>query len=149
MPGIGRLGGHRLKLMKTPMTIHGDITGGCNSRCYYCNHFESESDVAVDIPLDEWIEFFKELKGKKFQDLDAYLQIANIYVIQGKCDEALQYLDKAVALDPIGYYWQVADLLPYWDPLKNEKRYRKIMDPIEQSIAEWRKKIEKLEREGF
>jgi len=38
-----------------------DITGRCNSRCYYCSHFESENDVDVDLPIEEWIDFFKEL----------------------------------------------------------------------------------------
>ena len=99
--------------------------------------------------FDQSLQFFKELKGMKVQALDAYLQIANIYVIQDKHDEALKWLEKAVALNPFDVSWKVADLLPYWDPLKNDESYRKIMDPVEQSIAEWRRKIEKLEREGF
>ena len=27
----------------------------------YQSHFESDNDVAVDLPLEEWIDFFKEL----------------------------------------------------------------------------------------
>jgi len=77
------------------------------------------------------------------------LEIANIYVIQGKHDEALQWLEKAVALNPLYVYWHVAEFLPYWDPLKHDERFRKILAPIDQSNAEWLRKIEKLEREGL
>lgn len=58
--------------MKTPRAIYVDITCRCNSRCYYCSHFESESDVAVELPLEEWIDFFKELN--KLTVLNVILQ---------------------------------------------------------------------------
>jgi len=50
-----------MTLMKTPRSMDLEITTGCNLRCAYCSHFESPSDVAGDLPPDEWLRFFEEL----------------------------------------------------------------------------------------
>jgi SynChlorMet cassette radical SAM/SPASM protein ScmE len=49
------------KPMRTPRKLELSITGRCNLRCIYCFHFDSPAEVAEDLPLDEWLRFFKEL----------------------------------------------------------------------------------------
>lgn len=50
------------KVMKTPRSVDIAITGSCNLRCKYCSHFTSSGDVDDDLPGDEWLKFFEELK---------------------------------------------------------------------------------------
>lgn len=49
------------RIPSTPSTVEVDITSQCNLRCKYCSHFTSASDVAQDLPKEEWIQFFNEL----------------------------------------------------------------------------------------
>lgn len=49
-------------LMKTPKEVDLSITTTCNLRCAYCFHFSSELDVPEDLPAEEWLTFFRELK---------------------------------------------------------------------------------------
>jgi SynChlorMet cassette radical SAM/SPASM protein ScmE len=48
--------------MSTPRKVDLEITSACNLRCKYCNHFSSPGDVQSDLPADQWLEFFEELK---------------------------------------------------------------------------------------
>ncbi len=48
-------------LMQTPRDVDISITARCNSSCIYCAHLSSPSDVANDIPLEQWQSFFQEL----------------------------------------------------------------------------------------
>ncbi len=50
-----------MRLMRTPKTVEIAVTNDCNLRCKYCYHFTGAGDVAGDLPLGEWLEFFKEL----------------------------------------------------------------------------------------
>lgn len=38
------------------------VTDRCNLRCKYCYHFSGPSNVNKDLPLQEWLTFFKELQ---------------------------------------------------------------------------------------
>ncbi len=51
-----------MRLMKTPRTVDIAITNKCNLRCTYCYHFSSAGDVDEDLPKEEWLGFFEELK---------------------------------------------------------------------------------------
>ena len=48
--------------MKTPMSVDMAITNRCNLKCSYCSHFTSAGDVGQDLPKEEWLKFFEELK---------------------------------------------------------------------------------------
>lgn len=39
-----------------------EISTSCNLRCAYCSHFSSAGDVAEELPTEEWLEFFGELR---------------------------------------------------------------------------------------
>ena len=47
--------------MRTPRAVDLDITNRCNLRCKYCFHFTSAGDVGIDLPKEEWFQFFEEL----------------------------------------------------------------------------------------
>jgi len=49
-------------VMRTPKTVDIDITDRCNLRCQYCYFFTSPADVKQDLPLEDWLRFFEELK---------------------------------------------------------------------------------------
>jgi len=51
-----------MRLIRTPKSIDIEITNRCNLRCKYCSHFSSAGDVGVDLPKEEWLEFFGELE---------------------------------------------------------------------------------------
>ncbi len=47
--------------MKTPRAVDVAITYQCNLRCKYCSHFSGAGDSGRDLPVEEWLTFFKEL----------------------------------------------------------------------------------------
>ncbi|MCK4983483.1 MAG: SynChlorMet cassette radical SAM/SPASM protein ScmE [Victivallaceae bacterium] len=51
-----------MKLERTPKSIDLNITTKCNLRCSYCSHFSSAGETDKDLPTEEWLKFFKELK---------------------------------------------------------------------------------------
>jgi len=52
----------KLRVMRTPKSVDIDITDRCNLRCKYCYFYASPADVKQDLPLEEWLLFFEELK---------------------------------------------------------------------------------------
>ncbi|WP_424358781.1 SynChlorMet cassette radical SAM/SPASM protein ScmE [Methanocella sp. MCL-LM] len=57
------------RLMKTPKSVEIEITNYCNLRCLYCSHFSSPGEVNRDLSLDEWLQFFGELKDCAVMDV--------------------------------------------------------------------------------
>lgn len=51
-----------MKLELTPKSLDLEITTKCNLRCSYCSHFDSPGDTENDLPTEEWLKFFVELK---------------------------------------------------------------------------------------
>lgn len=51
-----------MQLIKTPKSVDLAVTNNCNLRCSYCYHFSSPGDTGQDLPIDEWLTFFEELK---------------------------------------------------------------------------------------
>ncbi len=50
-------------ILRTPRSVEIAITGRCNLRCKYCSHFTSAGDSGSDLPTEEWLRFFQELKA--------------------------------------------------------------------------------------
>ena len=57
------------RLMKTPKSVEIEITNYCNLRCLYCSHFSSPGEVNRDLSLDEWLQFFGELRDCAVMDV--------------------------------------------------------------------------------
>lgn len=51
-----------MKLELTPRSLDIEITTKCNLRCSYCSHFDSPGETETDLPTEEWLQFFNELK---------------------------------------------------------------------------------------
>jgi len=51
-----------MKVMQTPRSVDVSITSKCNLKCVYCFHFNGPADTNTDLPTDEWLRFFKELR---------------------------------------------------------------------------------------
>lgn len=58
-----------MKVMSTPRSVDLAITNRCNLRCTYCSHFTSAGDVGQDLPKEEWLTFFEELKHCAVMDV--------------------------------------------------------------------------------
>ncbi len=49
------------KVMRTPRTVDVEITSRCNLRCKYCYYFDNQAVNYVDLPKEDWLQFFDEL----------------------------------------------------------------------------------------
>lgn len=48
-------------LMRTPRSLELNITSRCNLKCLFCSHYTSPTETGNDLPVEEWLLFFKEL----------------------------------------------------------------------------------------
>ncbi|MGA1789897.1 MAG: SynChlorMet cassette radical SAM/SPASM protein ScmE [bacterium] len=86
-----------MKIMKTPRSVDIAITNQCNLRCTYCSHFTSAGDVDQDLPLKEWLQFFKELGQCAVMDLtleggEPFCRKDLREIIQGIVENHMRYL---------------------------------------------------------
>jgi SynChlorMet cassette radical SAM/SPASM protein ScmE len=51
-----------MHVMRTPRNVDIDITNRCNLRCKYCYYFTGAGDTGQDLPTEEWLTFFDELR---------------------------------------------------------------------------------------
>jgi SynChlorMet cassette radical SAM/SPASM protein ScmE len=58
-----------LEIMRTPRSVDIEITSRCNLRCRYCYYFDNPEVVYKDLPTDEWLRFFDELKQCAIMDI--------------------------------------------------------------------------------
>lgn len=58
-----------MNLMNSPRSIEISLTNKCNLRCLYCYHFASDNEKGEDLPVEEWVKFFKELKENSVMDI--------------------------------------------------------------------------------
>lgn len=56
-------------LMRTPRTVHIDLTASCNLRCRYCYFFNNPAVDYRDLPTEEWLAFFAELGALKVMNV--------------------------------------------------------------------------------
>jgi Fe-coproporphyrin III synthase len=49
------------KIMRSPRTVHLEISSKCNLRCHYCYYFDNPAVEYTNLPTDQWLQFFAEL----------------------------------------------------------------------------------------
>ncbi|WP_207691028.1 hypothetical protein [Desulfonema limicola] len=49
------------KVMLSPRSVDIEITSSCNLNCIYCYYFNNPEVKYHDLPVEQWIRFFKEL----------------------------------------------------------------------------------------
>lgn len=49
------------KVMRSPRTVHLEISSKCNLRCLYCYYFDNPAVEYADLPTEQWLQFFAEL----------------------------------------------------------------------------------------
>jgi SynChlorMet cassette radical SAM/SPASM protein ScmE len=49
------------KVMRSPRTVHLEISSECNLRCHYCYYFDNSAVNYTNLPTNQWLQFFVEL----------------------------------------------------------------------------------------
>jgi len=49
------------KVMRSPRTVHVEISSKCNLRCHYCYYFDNPAVDYTNLPTEQWLQFFVEL----------------------------------------------------------------------------------------
>lgn len=49
------------KVMRSPRTVHLEISSKCNLRCHYCYYFDNPAVDYTNLPTEQWLQFFAEL----------------------------------------------------------------------------------------
>jgi TolB-like protein/predicted Ser/Thr protein kinase/lipoprotein NlpI len=80
------------------------------------------------------------------EDWGLRFEMAAIYAVQGNNDEALKWLEKAVDAGWSDYNYALR--YPLFENIRNDERFKKIMDDAKAKVAEMRRRVEQLAKEG-
>jgi serine/threonine-protein kinase len=105
----------------------------CSYRLFlaYGYHARGERDRAFAL-VDDRVRAIAQA------DQDAAYWLASLYALDGSANEAIEWLNRAVAMGNENYPWFKVD--PNWDRLRDEPRYKAILEQL-------RKKWEAISRE--
>ena len=70
-------------------------------------------------------------------DQDGAYRLASIYALDGKADEAIAWLDRAISMGNENYPWFSTD--PNWEAMRDDPRYKNIMESLK---GRWEKLTE-------
>jgi len=88
--------------------------------------------------LQKWLE-----QGDESNDIGFFM--AAIYAVQGNRDEALRWLQKAV---DAGYrYYRYISRYPLLENIRDDARFKRIIDETKAKVAEMRRRVEQLEKD--
>ena len=59
----------KIKCIATPRRVDIEITSKCNLRCKYCYYFNDSNHSSKDLPTDDWLRFFEELRSLQVMDI--------------------------------------------------------------------------------
>jgi len=77
---------------------------------------------------------------------DIGVSMAAIYAVQGNRNEALRWLQKAV---DAGYrYYRYISRYPLLENIRDDERFKRIIDETKAKVAEMRRRVEQLERDS-
>ena len=75
---------------------------------------------------EEAMQMFSNITEGDSSKVVFAFEIAKIYTYLGETDKAFQWLDRAYENRE---YWMVSlKILPYWDPLRSDPRFQKLLD---------------------
>jgi protein kinase/serine/threonine-protein kinase len=77
---------------------------------------------------------------------DTPFSMAAIYAVQGDKEEALRWLEKAV--DAGWRYYNYASRYPLLENIRDDGRFKRIIDETKAKVAEMRRRVEQLERDN-
>jgi serine/threonine-protein kinase len=89
----------------------------------YCHVAKGETDVALAL-LDD------EVVGSACADQDTAYRLGTLYAMAGKSDEAIEWLERAVAMGNENYPWISTN--PYWARLRGDRRFDDIVQSLRQ-----------------
>jgi TolB-like protein/Flp pilus assembly protein TadD len=89
--------------------------------------------------LQKWLE-----QGDESNDIG--FSMAAIYAVQGNKEEALRWLQKAV---DAGYrYYRYLSRYPLLENIRDDERFKRIIDETKAKVAEMRRRVEQLEKDN-
>lgn len=74
------------------------------------------------------------------------VSMAAIYAVQGKKEEALKWLQRAV--DAGWRYYNYASRYPLLENIREDERFKRIIDETKAKVAEMRRRVEQLEKDN-
>jgi serine/threonine protein kinase len=77
---------------------------------------------------------------------DIRVSIAAIYAVQGNKEEALRWLEKAADAGWNDYNY--ASRYPLFENIRDDERFRRIMDDAKARVAEMRRRVDQMERDS-
>ena len=82
-------------IIPTPKTVSISITGKCNLKCKYC-FYANEMEGLKDLSTEEWLNFFKQLKGLNIMDVsltggEAFIRPDLFELIDGIISNNMRY----------------------------------------------------------
>ena len=90
----------------------------------------------------DWLQKRLE-QGDESNDIG--FSMAAIYAVQGDKEEALRWLQKAV---DAGYrYYRYLSRYPLLENIRDDERFKRIIDDIKAKVAEMRRRVEQLEKD--
>ncbi len=72
--------------------------------------------------------------------------MASIYAVQGNKEEAVRWLQKAVDAGWREYHY--ASRYPLFENIRDDERFKRIMNETKAKVAEMRRRVEQLERDS-
>lgn len=91
----------------------------------YCYHAGGNRDRAFGL-IDDKVEAIARA------DQDVAYWLGSLYAMDGKANEAIEWLERAVSMGNENYPWFAAD--PHWDKVRDDPRYAKLMEELK---ARW------------
>jgi protein kinase/serine/threonine-protein kinase len=134
------------------------FSGHCEKAQEY---YQKIGEKPIELGYIYWKTGKKDEARKLFQENLARLQkrleegdegigirtsMAAIYAVQGNKDEALTWLEKAVDAGWRDYNY--ASRYPLFENIRDDERFKRIMDDLKAKVAEMRRRVEQMERDS-
>jgi serine/threonine-protein kinase len=96
----------------------------------FCYLARGDRDNAFALVDDQVIE-------TGYADQDAAYRLATLYALDGRADEAIKWLERAISIGNENYPWFVTN--PNWDQMREDPRFKALMENLREK---WEKLVE-------